>query len=85
VTPNQGATLVFEGEAHRETDPATLGAGAADHRQGGWPAQVDGGALTAADSVQSAGPAPWQLYRLRMRTVFGLGLRAPYGASRWDF
>jgi Pyridoxamine 5'-phosphate oxidase len=80
-----GIDLVFEGEAGRETDPATLSAVAADYREGGWPAQVDGDALTAPYSAQSAGPGPWQLYRFRMRTVFGVGLRAPHGASRWDF
>jgi hypothetical protein len=80
-----GIDLVFEGEAHRETDPATLSAVAADYREGGWPAQVDGDALAAPFSAQSAGPGPWHLYRFRMQTVVGLGLRAPHGASRWDF
>jgi Pyridoxamine 5'-phosphate oxidase len=80
-----GIDLVFEGEARRETDPVTLSAVAAGYREGGWPAQVDGDALAAPYSAQSAGPGPWHLYRLRTRTVFGVSLREPAGASRWDF
>jgi hypothetical protein len=80
-----GIDLVLEGEARRETDPATLDAVAAAYRAGGWPAQRDGAALTADYSAQSAGPAPWDLYRLRTRTAYGVGLREPHGASRWEF
>ena len=80
-----GIDLVFEGEAERVTDPATLDRIAAVYAAGGWPAQRDGDALTAPYSAQSAGPPPWQLYRLRFHTVFGVGLREPHGASRWRF
>lgn len=80
-----GIDLVFEGEARRETDLATLTAVAAAYAAGGWPAQADGDAITAPYSAQSAGPGPWHLFRFRIATVFGLGLRPPHGASRWDF
>jgi hypothetical protein len=80
-----GIDLVFEGEAHRETGPATLRAVTAAYAEGGWPAEVEGDALTAPYSAQSAGPAPWHLYRLDVRTCFGVGLRPPHGASRWNF
>ena len=80
-----GLDLVLEGEAHRVTDPATLTAVAAAYREGGWPAEVDGEAITARYSAQSAGPPPWDLYRFRIRTAFGVGLRPPHGASRWSF
>jgi hypothetical protein len=81
----EGLDLVLEGEAHRETDPATLAAVAGAYRDGGWPANADGEAITAPYSAQSAGPPPWDLYRLRIRTAFGVGLREPHGASRWSF
>jgi choline dehydrogenase len=42
-------------------------------------------AITAPYSAQSAGPPPWYLYRFTPRTAFGVGLRAPHGASRWRF
>lgn len=80
-----GIDLVLEGEAHRVTDGPTLERVAALFRDGGWPAEVDGDALTAPYSAQSAGPPPWHLYRLRFDTAFGVGLREPHGASRWRF
>jgi hypothetical protein len=80
-----GIDLVFEGEARRETDPATMTAVAAAYDAGGWPAQADGDAISAPYNAQSAGPGPWHLFRFRFQTVFGVGLRPPHGSSRWDF
>jgi hypothetical protein len=80
-----GIDVVLEGDAQRVTDAPTLTAVAAVFRDGGWPAEVDGDALTAPYSAQSAGPAPWYLYRVTVRTAFGVGLRPPHGASRWRF
>jgi Pyridoxamine 5'-phosphate oxidase len=81
----EGIDLVLEGDAVRVTDPETLAKVTAAYRDGGWPAEPDGDAVTAPFSAQSAGPPPWHLYRLRLRTAFGVGLRAPHGASRWRF
>ena len=80
-----GIDLIFEGEAQRVVDGATLDEVAAAYREGGWPAEVEGDALTAAYSAQSAGPSPWSLYRLDVHTAFGVALREPHGASRWRF
>ncbi|MGP4028169.1 pyridoxamine 5'-phosphate oxidase family protein [Actinomadura sp. 3N407] len=80
-----GVDLVLEGEAERVTDPAVLEPVAAGYREGGWPAQVDGDALTAPFSAQSAGPPPWYLYRLAFRTVVGVATAEPFGATRWSF
>jgi hypothetical protein len=80
-----GIDLVVEGDAHRETDPARLAAIAELYRSGGWPAEVDGDALTAPFSAPSAGPAPWHVYRLAFHTAFGVASREPFGASRWRF
>lgn len=80
-----GIDVVFEGEAHRVTDREALACVAAVFRDGGWPAEVDDDAITAPYSAQSAGPAPWHLYRFTPRTAFGVGLRAPHGATRWRF
>ena len=52
----RGLDLVLEGEAHRITDASTLDQLAAVYREGGWPAAVDGDALTAPYSAQR-GPA----------------------------
>lgn len=80
-----GVDVVFEGKAHRVTDRETLAGVAAVFRDGGWPAEADGDAITAPYSAQSAGPPPWHLYRFTPGTAFGVGLRAPHGASRWSF
>jgi hypothetical protein len=81
----EGIDLVLEGEARTVTDPATLERLAAAYRAGGWPAEVDGDAFTAPYSAPSAGPPPWQLYRLTVHTAFGLATAEPYGATRWRF
>ncbi|TYB41358.1 pyridoxamine 5'-phosphate oxidase family protein [Actinomadura chibensis] len=79
------ADVVLEGEARRVTDPGVLEPVAAGYREGGWPAQVDGDALTAPFSAQSAGPPPWHLYRFTTRTAVAVGTTEPFGATRWTF
>jgi hypothetical protein len=54
-----GVDVVFEGDAHRVIDSERLAQVAAVFRAGGWPADVDGDALTAPYSAQSASPLPW--------------------------
>jgi hypothetical protein len=81
----RGLDLTMEGEAHRITDAATLEQLAAVFRSGGWPASVDGDALTAPYSAPSAGPAPWHLYRLTLRSAVGVAGGEPHGATRWTF
>ena len=80
-----GIDLVLEGEAARVTDKDMLERAAATYRKGGWPAQVEGDALTAPYSAPSAGPPPWHLYRLTFHTVFGVATVEPNGATRWRF
>jgi hypothetical protein len=81
----EGIDLVFEGEAVRVTDAPTLERAAALYREGGWPATVEGEAFTAPFSAPSAGPPPWQLYRLAYHTVFAVASAEPHGATRWRF
>lgn len=80
-----GLDLVLEGEAHRVTEAATIDRIVAAYRDGGWPAERAGEAITAPYSAQSAGPGPWHLYRVDVHTAIGVGLRPPHGASRWRF
>jgi hypothetical protein len=81
----RGIDLVLEGEAHRVTDSSTLERLAAVYRSGGWPASVEGDALTAPYSAPSAGPPPWYLYCLTLNTAIGVTTAEPHGATRWDF
>ncbi len=81
----EGIDLILEGEAHRVTDASTLEAVAEGYRAGGWPAEVAGDALTAPYSAPSAGPPPWEVYRFRFHTAFGVATAEPNGATRWRF
>lgn len=81
----EGIDLILEGEAARVVDPATLARVATLYREGGWPAEVAGDALTAPFSAPSAGPPPWQLYCFTFHTAFGVATAEPYGATRWRF
>jgi Pyridoxamine 5'-phosphate oxidase len=75
--------IVIEGTAHRATDADELRAAAEAYRRAGWPAEVDGDALTAEYSAPSAGPAPWHVYRVEPATVFALGTSEPGGATKF--
>ena len=79
--------LVAEGEAVRVEDPATVAAMAARWAADGWPCRVDGTgrALTAAYSAPSAGPPPWHVYRMTVRTATAVETVEPGGATRWQF
>lgn len=80
-----GIDLVLDGTAERVTEPEALERVAAGYRDGGWPAQVEGDALTAPFSAPSAGPPPWHVYRLAFHTVVGVATAEPNGATRWRF
>ncbi|SEL97414.1 pyridoxamine 5'-phosphate oxidase family protein [Streptacidiphilus jiangxiensis] len=81
----EGVDVVAEGQAAQVTDGPTLEEVAAVYRGAGWPAEVTGEAFTAPFNAPSAGPPPWQLYRMRVGTVFGVATVEPYGATRWRF
>ena len=80
-----GIDLVLDGTATQVTEPETLEQVAAGYRTGGWPAELDGDALTAPFSAPSAGPPPWQVYRFVFHTVVGVATSEPNGATRWRF
>jgi hypothetical protein len=81
----EGIDLVFEGRVERVTDRPTLEAVASKYREGGWPATVDEDAFTAPFSAPSAGPPPWNLYRLAFDRVIGVAGAEPNGATTWQF
>jgi hypothetical protein len=77
--------IVFEGDAVRVTDGPTLERVAARCREGGWPVQVEGDAITAPYAAPSAGPSPWHVYRFTFHTAIGNATAEPHGATRWRF
>lgn len=80
-----GIDLSFEGVATREVGPKRLEAVAAHYRQHGWPAEVEGEGLIAPFNAPGTGPGPWNVYRMDVRTVFGVATEEPEGAARWTF
>jgi hypothetical protein len=76
--------LVIEGRAERVTDPDEMQTIAARYADGGWPASVGDGGLTAEFSAPAAGPPPWYVYRVVPSRVYALGTAEPYGATRFD-
>lgn len=78
--------VVFDGTAERVTDPAVLAAVVAKYNAVGWPAEVEGDAITAPYSAPSAGPAPWHLYCFSIGAVTALGTKdGTPGATKWRF
>jgi hypothetical protein len=61
----RGMDLVLEGEAQRVTDASTLERLAAVYRTGGWPAEVEGDALTAPDRTATR----WAVHSVHRPTV----------------
>lgn len=80
-----GIDLTFFGTAARMGDAATLEKLAGIYREGGWPAEGAGDALTAPFSAPSAGPPPWHVFRFTSDTVVGVATAEPNGATRWEF
>ena len=80
-----GLDLTLEGTAIRVEDAAIIARVAAGCREGGWPAEVAGDALTAPFSAPSAGPPPWHVFRFTFTTVVGVATAEPWGATRWRF
>src|ERR1700730_3320866 len=81
------ADVVAEGEAARETDPATLTRLAKAWADQGWPAELDetGAGITAPFNAPSQGPPPWNVYRIRPHSVtVALGTE-PGGLTRFRF
>lgn len=69
--------LVIEGQAER-VNGDDLKAVAEAFAAGGWPARVDGDAVTAEFSAPSAGPPPWHAYRVVPLVVYAFGTAEPY-------
>jgi hypothetical protein len=76
--------LVLEGVATQVTGTDELTAVADAYASHGWPARVEGDALTAEFSAPSGGKPPYYLYRVEPTRVYAFGTAAPGGATRFD-
>jgi hypothetical protein len=80
-----GIDITLEGTVEQVGDTAILERIAGIYRNGSWPAEVAGDALTAPYSAPSAGPPPWHVFRFTFDTVVGVATAEPYGATKWQF
>ena len=80
-----GIDLTLEGTVEQVSDVAILEHIAGIYRNGSWPAEVSGDALTAPYSAPSAGPPPWHVFRFTFDSVVGVSTAEPYGATKWQF
>ncbi len=81
------ADVVAEGEAARETDPATLVRLAKAWADQGWPAELDGTrtGITAPFNAPSQGPPPWDVYRIKLNSMTVTLGTEPGGLTRFRF
>jgi hypothetical protein len=81
------ADVVAEGEAERETDPATLTRLAQAWADQGWPAELDetGSGITAPFNAPSQGPPPWNVFRITPHSVTVVLGTEPGGLTRFRF
>jgi hypothetical protein len=85
AAPIPGYDVTIDGEAHRVTDPAVVARVAAVYAGIGWPAVADGDVVTAPFSAPSAGPGPWQVFRIEVLAAVALKTVEPHGATKWWF
>ena len=81
------ADVVAEGQAERETDPATLTRLARAWADQGWPAELDETrtGITAPFNAPSQGPPPWNVYRVKPHSVTVTLSTEPGGLTRFRF
>jgi nitroimidazol reductase NimA-like FMN-containing flavoprotein (pyridoxamine 5'-phosphate oxidase superfamily) len=80
--------LVLEGRAAKVTDEPTLRQVGHGYREKyEWPVTVRDGAFDAAYGAPTAGPPPYELYRIDPGVVFGFGTDDALGprTTRWRF
>jgi nitroimidazol reductase NimA-like FMN-containing flavoprotein (pyridoxamine 5'-phosphate oxidase superfamily) len=77
--------LVVEGIAEKVSDPSLLqrvaGGYAAKY---GWLVEVRDGAFYA-EGAPTAGPPPYEVYRVKPVVVLGFGTDGTFNATRWQF
>ena len=85
AAPIEGFDVTFAGEASRVTDPEVVKTVATMYAAGGWPCQAEGDVITAPFSAPSAGPGPWQVYRIEIHSAVALQTSGDGGATKWWF
>jgi hypothetical protein len=81
-----GFDLVVQGTIAKVHDEAVLArVGTAYDEKYGWPLTIKNGAYDAPYAAATAGPAPYELYRVQPTIVFGFPNDATFVPTRWRF
>ena len=81
------ADVVIEGDAARVTATDALARIAQAWAASGWPAEPDasGAGITAPFNAPALGPAPWNVYRIELRSAVVALSAEPGGLTRFRF
>jgi hypothetical protein len=86
AVPGDGLDLVVEGEAVKERDEAILRRVADNYASNyEWQVNVRDGAFHDAEGAPTAGPPPYEIYRVVPTMAFGFGTTEPARSTRWRF
>ena len=78
--------LVIEGEAAKVSDASTLDRVADAYASAyDWNVTVRDGAFHDAEGAPTAGPPPYDVYKVTPRTAFGFGTDEAFSPTRWRF
>lgn len=86
-TSIRDADVVLEGDAERVTEPDAIARLAKAWADQGWPAEPDesGSGITAPFNAPAQGPPPWNVYRVKPRSVVVAWGVEPGGLTRFEF
>jgi hypothetical protein len=78
--------LVIEGSARKTRDDETLRRVAERYATiYDWHVTVRDGAFHDTEGAPTAGPPPYDMYQVTLRTAFGLPVGVSFGPTRWHF
>lgn len=88
ATSVAGLDVVWAGTSRRISGPTELAAVTAAYQSTyGWPADIADDALTAPYGAPTAGPPPYEAFRIEPTTVHAIGTDTPFTArsTKWNF
>jgi len=88
ATTTDGLDIIWAGTSRRVTDPIELAAVTAAYQSTyGWPADTTDDALTAPYGAPTAGPPPYEAFRIDPATVHAIGTDEPFTgrSTKWTF
>jgi hypothetical protein len=88
ATSVAGLDVVWAGTSRRISGPTELAAVTAAYQSTyGWPADIADDALTAPYGAPTAGPPPYEAFRIEPTTVHAIGTDTPFTgrSTKWNF